>query len=191
MIFNLLNDPPLLIIVPLAIIMVIAVHEYSHALVGFWLGDHTAEAEGRLTLNPLAHLDPVGTILLLIAGFGWGKPVPFNPYNLKWPKWGPAVIALAGPLSNFVSLVFFILVLKLLSPFISPDSYLVIFLFYLISFNLILGIFNLLPVPPLDGSKLLVALLPPRFDGFSIWLQRSGPLLLIGLVILLNTVGGN
>src|SRR3989339_1829095 len=107
MLFNLLQDPPLLIIVPLAIIIVISLHEFSHALMGYLLGDKTAEHEGRLTLNPLAHLDPFGTVMLLLVGFGWGKPVPFNPYNLKFQKWGPAWIALAGPLSNFLSAIFF------------------------------------------------------------------------------------
>lgn len=191
MLFNLLQDPPLLIIVPLAIIIVISLHEFSHALMGYLLGDKTAEHEGRLTLNPLAHLDPFGTIMLLIVGFGWGKPVPFNPYNLKYQKWGPAWIALAGPVSNFLSAIFFAVVLKIVSNFVDPNSYVVVFLFYLIFFDIILGLFNLIPIPPLDGSKLLFALLPLKYENVAFWLQRNGSFLLMALLIFMYFSNGN
>ena len=191
MIFNLLDQPALLIIVPLAIVIVIAVHEFSHALVAFWLGDQTAAQQGRLTLNPLAHLDPAGTIMLLVVGFGWGKPVPFNPYNLKYQKWGPTMIALAGPVSNFIWAIIFALVFKFSLGWLEPESLALQFLLYLIFFNVILGIFNLIPIPPLDGSKALFAILPLKYEKLAFWLQRNGSFLLIGLLLFLYLSDSN
>ena len=106
MLFNLLfQSPELFMIIILAIIYAITIHEFSHALAAETLGDATAKFNGRLTLNPLAHLEFLGTLMLLMAGFGWGKPVPVNIYNLKWRKYGEALVSLAGPLSNFLSVI--------------------------------------------------------------------------------------
>ncbi len=173
----------------LVLMIVIAIHEFSHAVAAYSLGDHTAEHEGRLTLNPLAHLDGVGTLMLLFVGFGWGKPVPFNPYNLRWRKWGSAAVALAGPISNFITAILFSLVLRGVVSMVSDESYLLVFLAYIIIYSLLLGVFNLLPIPPLDGSKVLFSLLPAKYDNLALWLQKNGFFLLIGLLIFLDLTG--
>ncbi|MFH0874239.1 MAG: site-2 protease family protein [Candidatus Komeilibacteria bacterium] len=187
MLLNLLfQQPGVAILLLLAIIVVISVHEYSHALAGYLLGDKTAEHEGRLTLNPLSHLDLMGSLMLIIVGFGWGRPVPFNPYNLRWPKWGPAAVSLAGPVSNFIMAFVFAGILALIRPTYGVDNYLTLFLIFLVMYSVGLGLFNLIPIPPLDGSRVLLTLLPHRYDWLAIWLQRNGFWLLIGLLIVLQ-----
>lgn len=189
MIIGLLFSQPLLFVGWLvAILFALTIHEFSHALAGYLLGDHTAKEEGRLTFNPMAHLDWFGFLMLLLVGFGWGKPVPFNPYNLKYPKWGPAIVSIAGPLSNLISFIFFGIILKLLITFtaLSPANLLLQFLGLLLEINLILMIFNLIPIPPLDGSKVLFAVLPAKYDNFKVLLETRGPLILISLIILDN-----
>jgi Zn-dependent protease len=168
----------------LAIIVAITVHEFSHALVATLQGDNTAQLEGRVSLNPLSHVDPVGFIALILVGFGWGKPVPFNPYNLKAKRWGPALVSLAGPGSNLAGAIVFGIVLRLVLQFghISSDSLLISFLTLLVHFNIVLMLFNLIPVPPLDGSKLLT-LLPRRFDNLVETLNRYGFVILIFIII--------
>ena len=151
------KDPMLFLVIAIAIIFALTIHEFFHAWMAYYLGDQTAKDQGRLTINPLAHLDPFGTLLLFIAGFGWGKPVPFNPYNLRNQKWGPSLVALAGPASNFIMALIVGLSLRFLS---LTDPYLFLFLSYFVWINLLLGIFNLMPIPPLDGSHIFSALFP-------------------------------
>ena len=155
-------------IIPILILSVV-IHEVSHGLAAERLGDPTARLAGRLTLNPLRHLDPVGSFLVpalsyALGGFilGWAKPVPYNPYNLRWSKWDEAIVAVAGPLSNAVIAIFFGLVLRftLVNQLIN-SAFLEIFS-YIIFINLILMVFNLIPAPPLDGSKILFAFLSYR-----------------------------
>ena len=179
------NNPPLALAWVLAIIVAITIHEFSHAIVAKLQGDSTAELEGRVTLNPLSHVDPWGFIALVLVGFGWGKPVPFNPYNLKARRWGPALVSLAGPASNLVGLVLFGVILRLVLQFGSlPNTNLLLnFLALLVQFNIVLMLFNLLPVPPLDGSKLL-ALLPERYQGIVAFFNKYGFIILVGLVFL-------
>lgn len=153
----LFENPVLFLIIAMAIIFALAIHEFFHAWMAYYLGDNTAKDQGRLTINPLVHLDLFGTILLFIVGIGWGKPVPFNPYNLRNQKWGPALVALAGPASNFGMAVTFGLILRFVE---IPNPYLVFFLSFFVWINLILGIFNLMPVPPLDGSHIFFTLFP-------------------------------
>lgn len=187
MFFEQLSVQPLLAIISiLGIIYALTIHEFSHAFVATLLGDDTAKNSNRLTLNPLAHIDLMGFLMLLLIGFGWGKPVPFNPNNLKDQKWGPSIIAFAGPLSNIISVFIFIGILKFLIPFLDlmPNNLLISFLSYLVIINTILAIFNLIPIPPLDGSKILFAVLPDQFEDFKISLEQNGPLILIGLLIL-------
>lgn len=146
------------LIITLPIILVaITVHEFSHAKVADMLGDPTPRQAGRLTLNPISHIDPIGFIMLILVRFGWAKPVPINPYNFKDPRKGSLYVSLAGPLSNF----FFAWVLGIVFKSLPGFSPIVgsIF-FYAIWINLALGVFNLIPIPPLDGSKVLEALLP-------------------------------
>lgn len=194
MILSLLFAQPILGVVYLAaIIVAITVHEFSHALAGKLEGDETAESLGRLTLNPIAHLDPWGFVFMVIAGFGWGRPVPFNPYRLKHRRFGPALVSIAGPISNIICALVFGLIYKVLLQSIAlPDNnYLMIFLGALIIINAVLAVFNLIPIPPLDGSKLLFALLPQTKGTlqFRMFMEHYGMFLLIG-IILLDTVTG-
>lgn len=189
MFFNYLFTEPLLAIITLlGIIYALTVHEFFHAFTAASLGDDTAKNLGRLSLNPLVHIDFVGFLMLLLIGFGWGKPVPFNPNNLKNQKYGSAIISFAGPLSNIISCFIFLGILKYLIPLLnfSPSDLLIYFLSYLVIINLILAIFNLIPIPPLDGSKILFAILPDQFENFKISLEQNGPYILIGLLVLDN-----
>jgi len=192
MLFNLLfTSPMMFLVVVLVLIYALTIHEFAHALAATILGDQTANFSGRLTLNPLAHLEFFGTMMLLLAGFGWGKPVPVNPYNLKYKKWGEAIVALAGPISNFISVGLFIVIFRLIAPNLAPDNMLVVFLTTLIVVNLTLGVFNLIPIPPLDGSKILFAALPNSLADFKQKLAINGPWVLLILIIVDNFLGFN
>lgn len=162
-----------------ALIVSICIHEFSHALAAFKLGDPTAKNLGRLTLNPKAHLDPVGTLFLVFLGFGWGKPVPFNPYNLKNPKRDSAIISLAGPLSNFI----LALVLALLIKLVGAGSIFGAFLYLTILYNLMLGFFNLIPLGPLDRNKIVFGILPNQLAIQWLEIQRYGLYILLLLII--------
>lgn len=183
---TLFSDPVSFFAFVVALLIGITVHEFSHALTAHLLGDPTPASQGRLSLNPLRHLDLMGTLFLLFAGFGWGKPVQFNPTYLKHPKSGAVWIGLAGPASNLIIVLIFGIVLKVLASFgtISPDNGIVTLFSALVLMNLILAVFNLIPIPPLDGSKVLLALLPPKAYKFGLWLQKNGTFILFGLIIL-------
>jgi len=150
------------------------------------LGDPTAKYQGRLTLNPIKHLDPVGSIIVpavtyLIGGFifGWARPVPYNPYNLRNQKWGPAMVAAAGPLSNISMALIFGLLIRFGggAGFLSPAFLQIAMLIVLI--NLVLAVFNMVPIPPLDGSKVLFALIPYRYHHIQRFLEHYGLFLLL------------
>jgi len=148
--------------------MAVVCHEVAHGHMAGFLGDPTARLSGRLTLNPLKHLDPVGSVfvpfLLFLFGLpiiGWAKPVPYNPYLLKGGKWGPALVALAGPMANIFLAIVFGLFIRLGGQNISMVW--INFAALIVLINIFLAIFNLIPVPPLDGSKILVAVIPFRF----------------------------
>lgn len=167
------------------LIMSVVIHEASHGFVADSMGDPTARYQGRLTLNPIKHLDPFGSVIIpaltyFMGGFifGWAKPVPYNPYNLKNQKWGPAIVAGAGPFSNLLVAVIFGVLIRFdatlgIPPAFVQASLLVVFI------NLILVIFNLVPLPPLDGSKLLFALLPLKFYYIQRFLEQYGFFLII------------
>ena len=186
MIFSLLSSQPAVAFVwILAIVLSLTVHEFSHALAGKWRGDTTAEREGRLTLNPLAHVDWMGFAAVLLLGFGWAKPVPYNPYNLKNPKWDSVFIGLAGPASNLVFAVASALVLQVVTVQGTPPSLLSVFLLFMILLNLFLLIFNIIPVHPLDGSKLFFALFDaPKYAALRETVARRGPQVLLVLVLI-------
>jgi Zn-dependent protease len=157
-----MQDLNIKLFIYIVIIFSSIIHEYFHAWAAFILGDKTAKDAGRLTLNPIPHIDPIGTIiipfilLISVGGFiGWAKPVPYNPYNLKNQKWGRTIVALAGPVSNlFIALVLGIIIrLSLFPALVYPFSAIVFV-------NIFLALFNLIPVPPLDGSKLIFDLFP-------------------------------
>ncbi len=178
-------------IVPLLAAMLIAftVHEFSHALMAEWLGDPTPKSLGRLTLNPIAHIHGLGFLLLILTGFGWGKPVPFDPSRLKNPRWGSALIGLAGPASNFLMAAIGVFALTILSrQGMAGNNLLSIFLLFVVQFNVILMVFNLIPIPPLDGSKLLFALIPDRREDIRDMLSYYGPIVLLFLVIFDSTL---
>ncbi len=163
--------------------MAISVHEFSHALAAWSLGDPTAQRAGRLTLNPLRHLDPFGSILLLLAGFGWGKPVPVDPRALRLGRLGMAIVSAAGPLSNLVVALLTALSIRTLLELEVGVSRLVIqFLFLLIALNVGLCVFNLLPIAPLDGFGVAVGMLPWSIAGPLARLAQYGPGILLLLV---------
>lgn len=174
----------------LILIMSIVVHEVSHGYAADVLGDPTARLSGRLTLNPINHLEVFGSLILptisyLVGGFifGWAKPVPYNPYNLRNQRWGTAIVASAGVVANFfIAFVFGMLIkysdtLGISSPEFYSIASTIVFL------NIILGLFNLIPVPPLDGSKLLFSILPAKFYKVQEFLEANWPIMLI-LVLL-------
>jgi len=167
----------------LALIIAVTIHEFSHAFIADKLGDPTASLEGRISLNPLKHLDPIGTLMLLIFRFGWGKPVPFDPFNLRHPKRDSALIALAGPTSNLILASLLSIILKL------SALPLLALLIPVIIMNINLAIFNLLPIPPLDGSKILYGILPLSWaEEFNAFMKDYGILLLILLIL---PIGGS
>lgn len=173
----------LLLFLP-ALLIAITVHEFAHAWAADRLGDPTPQLQGRLSLNPLKHLDPVGTLMLLFFRFGWGKPVEFDPYNLRRPRRDAALISLAGPAVNLILAAVLSLGLKF-----SPPSLFSLFLYPVILININLAIFNLLPVPPLDGAKILYGFLPRDWaDEYNDFMGRYGTILLILLII---PIGGS
>ncbi len=169
-------------------------HEFAHAFTASELGDPTSRNQGRLTLNPLSHLDPVGSLMILFAGFGWGKPVPVNPYMLRTdPTVGMAVVSLAGPASNVLTALLFAIPLRLgilPSGFGSRMFPSFTSLFGTIIFiNIALAVFNLIPLAPLDGYKVALAVLPREFANRLRQIETYGPIILILLVFLPNLAG--
>lgn len=150
------------VVLVIALVLTLTVHEASHALVAYYLGDPTAKIHGRLTLNPVAHLDPMGSLVFLVTRtIGWGKPVPINPANFRHPVRDEALTALAGPLSNFIFAFAIALPLKYLGG--SLPEVISLLLWMLFHVNIFLGIFNLFPIPPLDGSKILGLIIPSQY----------------------------
>ncbi len=184
--FSLLFSEPWVFAAFVAVFVIsLSIHEYAHALVGFLLGDATAKQQGRLTLDPRAHIDPLGFISLLLLGFGWGKPVPYNPYHLRLPRLGPVLIAIAGPTSNVILGTLFTFLFQWTAVHLGGSNVLTIFAQAGAFLNFSLALFNLIPVPPLDGSKLLLALLDEyRFETAHRWITLQGPNLLLGVVLL-------
>jgi Zn-dependent protease len=170
-----------------ALLVAVTVHELAHALVADRLGDPTARRLGRITLNPLPHIDPLGALAFVLAGFGWAKPVPVDARNLRHPIRDMAWVAAAGPLSNFAVAFVALVVMRLLGHLggavpIAVETLAHVLLFVYL-FNLALGIFNLIPLPPLDGGHFLPYLFPRASWGFIHQLEQAGPFLLILLVL--------
>ncbi len=190
--------------VTLTLVLGIAFHEFCHALSASALGDQTARNRGRLTLNPLAHLDPFGTFLLVFAGFGWGKPTPVNPYNMRVePRTGMAITAAAGPLSNLAVATVMAMPIRLgLTPWHNPfilsraigwttSDYLGLFFSAGVLLNCILAVFNFLPLAPLDGFRIWTGVLPIEIARPMMQLERHGMLILMALFFLGPAVGIN
>lgn len=182
------NDPVQFLYLAITLVVALTVHEFSHAWSAFQLGDDTAERMGRLTLNPLKHLDPLGTIVMLAVGFGWAKPVPFDPYAVtrRTPA-GVMLVAAAGPISNLLMAIVASIPFQtglLDSAFESGGTafYAASFLATFIQINLILLFFNLIPVAPLDGEKVLTYFLPPSGQATMARIRPYGPMLLMLLL---------
>lgn len=176
------TDPLAFVLLAIALIEAIALHEYAHALAADLQGDRLPRAMGRLTLNPIKHLDPLGTVLIFLVGFGWGKPVEFRLQALTSKRFGPAFVALAGPLMNLFLAVLGAFGLALAVRVGAPDS-IELFLQFFVGINVLLAVFNLIPLPPLDGSRLLTIFLPPHRHNIIFFLDRYGMLILLGLLI--------
>ena len=166
-----------------ALLVALTVHEYAHARAALAFGDYTAKAAGRVTLNPLPHLDPFGLLMLWLAGFGWAKPVPINPYNFRNGRMGVILVSLAGVAANFaVALAAALLINYLVVAHITQYELMRV-LQQMIRLNLALAVFNLIPLPPLDGAQVISSLLPPKYAYNYEKIAPYGPFILMGLVI--------
>lgn len=202
-------SPQLLLMRLLAVVVALTFHEAAHGLVSHWLGDRTAKYQGRISLNPTRHIDPMGMVLIILFGFGWAKPVMVNPFNLRRPKRDMALISAAGPVSNFL-MAFVVMLLAYPLFFVIGDGgmmdavhnimyfngtmqaasvrgFAFAFLGVLFSINIVLGVFNLIPIPPLDGSKIVGVFLPNRLY-FRFTNFRYGMWILI-ILIVTNALG--
>ena len=184
---SLIND---LFMIAIVVFSVIA-HEISHGYMAQYLGDPTARLAGRLSVNPIKHIDPIGSLLvpflmsLAPGGFilGWAKPVPYNPYNLKDQKWGDTKVALAGPLTNLGIALFFSLLVRFFGSFLTDPVQQIVYL--IIGINIMLTIFNLVPIPPLDGSKVLLNAIPLRYRYVGDYLERYSMFIILFFVLFL------
>jgi Zn-dependent protease len=194
-------DPQVLLIKALVVVVMLGIafpiHEFAHALAAFRLGDGTARLMGRLTLDPRAHFDQMGGLLLAVTvlltpfGFGWAKPTPYNPMNLQGGRWGEAIVSIAGPISNLILAIAAAIPLRYIYATGMDIRLVAVFLEFFVTINLVLMIFNLIPIPPLDGSKVLFAFMEPR----TAWqvrpvLEQYGFVILLA-AMLLPIVGGN
>lgn len=176
-------DPIIIALRIPSLLIAITVHEYAHARMAYHFGDATAKRQGRMNLNPINHLDPIGTIMILLVGFGWAKPVPINPYNFRHYRRGLRWVSFAGPLSNFIFGFFSLLLITVLLNAGLAGGLFLQFLVVLMQLNILLAIFNLIPVPPLDGSKILMSVLPEAYLGIYYQIERYAPLILIFLIL--------
>jgi len=183
MIFSNIDSQIIVLLIP-ALVFSLSFHEFAHAWMAYRLGDSTAARMGRLTLNPMSHLDPIGSLALLLMGFGWAKPVPVDPRYLKNPRKDMVKVAAAGPISNIILAIIAALVLRLLfdSDFLSNSvkTFFIIFM----QINITLAVFNLLPVSPLDGSQILSPFLEKQFGPDIVWkMQAYGPRVLFFIIL--------
>ncbi|MCF7741149.1 MAG: site-2 protease family protein [Candidatus Marinimicrobia bacterium] len=185
---NLQTLQTIVLLVP-PILLALSFHEYMHGWVANKLGDPTAERNGRLTMNPLAHLDPFGTLMIFLVHFGWAKPVPVNPINFENPKQDLTFVSIAGPLANMFLALLSGILLRIVGSglfnflpinFLRPFYQMIVLS---LQINIALAFFNLLPLPPLDGSKILFGLLPDEYDHIAVWLRQYGGFILMGLIL--------
>jgi Zn-dependent protease len=183
------GDPAQIVGIVVALVIGITCHEFSHAFVADLLGDHRPRALGRVSLNPVKHIDPLGALFFVIAGFGWGRPVPVNVYALRSGRTGMAYVAGAGPLANLIVAIIFALTFRI-AILAAINPFAIEVLGWVVLMNIVLGLFNLIPIPPLDGYNLLLAFLPPRQVFVVQRYAQYGFIVLLLLVVLGNTPGG-
>lgn len=178
-----------ILLVALIFTFAVTVHEFFHGLIAYWLGDDTAKRAGRLTLNPLAHIDPIGFLCLIIFRIGWARPVPIDERNFKYPRLFSALVGIAGPLSNFLFATLALFGLHHIAPLFSGATCLALQSFFktMSWINIMLGVFNIVPLPPLDGSHLLRALLPTSWLPAYYHFMRYSIFLLLFLLLLPQT----
>ena len=183
MIFNRIEPEIIILLIP-ALVFSLSFHEFAHAWMAYRLGDNTAARLGRLTLNPISHLDPIGSLALLLMGFGWAKPVPVDPRYLENPKKDMVKVAAAGPISNIILAIVAALVLRLLFSTDLLTNNIKTFFIIFMQINITLAVFNLLPVSPLDGSQILTPFLEKHFGFDLVWkMQVYGPRVLFFIII--------
>jgi Zn-dependent protease len=183
--FTISSDTIYWIIVAVPSILIAStIHEYAHGWAAYKLGDPTAKAEGRLTLNPLKHIDPIGALCMVLFRFGWSKPVPINEYNFEHRERDTAITALAGPLSNLLLACFLALINYIFKP--DPNSIIGSILFIFATVNISLAVFNLIPIPPLDGHKIVRALLPKKLRYYWEQLEKFSLIIIILLIFPLS-----
>ena len=178
----------LILLIPI-LLFSLCFHEFSHAYSAFKLGDNTAKRMGRLTLHPLSHLDLMGSLMILFVGFGWAKPVPVNPYNLSNPRRDMMIVAAAGPLSNLLlafigGIIFRIIINTSLIINISNSDIIIQLTYYFIYINIALAVFNLIPIPPLEGSQIFSTIIGKSNPQLVTYLNSYGPQVLFGLIIM-------
>jgi len=178
------TEPQIIVLLIPALVFSLSFHEFAHAWMAYRLGDRTAAQMGRLTLNPISHLDPVGSIALLLMGFGWAKPVPVDSRYLKNPKEDMVKVAAAGPISNIILAIVAALVLRLLFSTDFLTNSIKTFFIIFMQINITLAVFNLLPVSPLDGSQILSPFLEKKFGPEIVWkMQLYGPRILFFIIL--------
>ena len=168
-----------IIIRPIAVLVAIIPHEMAHGYAAYLCGDETAKNDGRLSLNPLHHLDPIGTICLIFFKFGWAKPVMINPNNFRDRKKGTFFVSIAGVLTNFILAIISVIIMK----HIRLNDFVFELFMNIFWFNIVLGVFNLIPIPPLDGSKLLFSFLPLKYEYYLIKYEKYGYIILLLLIM--------
>jgi Zn-dependent protease len=176
----LLKDPVAFILIAIPLLYAIIFHELAHGWVAYRLGDSTAKSLGRLSLNPLKHLDPMGTLMLFIFGFGWAKPVPVNFNHLRDRRMGMILVSAAGIIANMLLAFIALFLTRLLSP--APSSMPAVLLYHFAQINIILAAFNLIPLPPLDGSKILMGFASPKVQNLLFRAERYGFIIIIALL---------
>ena len=177
----LFSDPALFISLTICLVFSLCFHEYAHGITAYYLGDDTAYKYGRLTLNPIAHLDPIGTLMILFIGFGYAKPVPVNTNNLNNPKTDIIKVAAAGPISNLILCFMGILMFHMFAE--NANHSFILFLQIFISINTALAVFNLIPVYPLDGGQIFGTMLSRKYPHYATNLLIYGPRVLLGLIL--------